>query len=535
MVGLVVTITGTQALAESKHVFGIHNWEWGANIDVMSGLTGWNTEADLAGSYPNVGGRYAPMNAEGFTVIQRLDYSWEETVPPSPSGYPAFASNCANRWAANIKPYCRYYLIGNEVDLFGVSTSDYANCFTQCRNAIKAVQPEAKVILGQWTNSNNVRSVIQILGPDGYDGLTAHTGSSVPTDLLNMLDEEGARPGVGVYITEWGWVADTNPNAEAVMMQFCQAINDWNALHDRQVYSATFYRYPCWDGTFHLQAGCSTIDNPACRNMTANCGATNSYDDEFVIISNPRVEVSTTSEDLIARWETNLPSQTMAWYWHASRPNGEFMPLQASLVYQHEILLHSDLWLWPNDEYQMICRSPAWDVGDAHMESVLVTTGPWTVSETNITGTSATISWQTLFAGSTRLEYGETSSYGNEEIGPDGVTDHEIVLEGLRLSTTYHYRVWSEATGYAPHHSADLTFQTLSLATVDPDFDGDGDVDQEDFGHFQECLTGPGVAQNKSSCLAARLDLDDDVDQVDFDIFLGCMSAPNVPADPDCG
>lgn len=620
--------------AESMHVFGVHNWDWGANIDVMSWKTGWTTESDLSSGYPNVGGRYAPMNGEGFTVIQRLDWTWDDTVPPNPADYPTFASQCANHWAQNIKPYCRYYLIGNEVDLFGVSPSDYANCFQQCRNAIKAVQPEARVILGQWTNESNVRAVIRILGPGGYDGLSAHTGSSVPTGLLDMLDEEGAPAGVGVYITEWGWVKDSNPNSQNVMMQFCQSIQDWNATHERQVYAATWYRYPCWDPTFTLE--CSTIDNPAFENMTANCTATNSYAGNPVIISNPRVQVSSSNQDLIARWQTNLPSKTMAWYWHTSRPNGEFMPLQSSLVYDHQILIHNDTWLWPNTEYRLICRSPAWDVGDGSAGPFKVTTGPWTVTVEDIGLGSATVRWQTLFASTSRVEYGQTTAYGAEATGPAGVTDHAVTLTDLVPTTTYHFRVWSEADDYVPHHSADLTFQTtvsgpfidvwpsqisasasvltnppngsfsirnasvdtitydispdcswlsvnpedgtstgetdvieiiyntegllageyvcpititapeavnspriapvvtLTLTTVAPDFDGDGDVDQDDFGRLQQCFTGPGVAQTAPDCANVPLDSDDDVDVDDFVIFRGCLSGPGVCADPNC-
>lgn len=69
---------------------------------------------------------------------------------------------------------------------------------------------------------------------------------------------------------------------------------------------------------------------------------------------------------------------------------------------------------------------------------------------------------------------------------------------------------------------------------VPGDFDCDGDLDQEDFGHFQVCLTGPGVKQIGPTCSHALLDGDIDVDQDDFAIFQGCLSGANVPADPTC-
>jgi len=73
----------------------------------------------------------------------------------------------------------------------------------------------------------------------------------------------------------------------------------------------------------------------------------------------------------------------------------------------------------------------------------------------------------------------------------------------------------------------------LSL-TVPGDFDGDGDVDQADFGHIQACLTGPTVPQQDPDCQDAKFDSDGDVDQSDLAMFLGCMSGPNIPGDPDC-
>lgn len=66
------------------------------------------------------------------------------------------------------------------------------------------------------------------------------------------------------------------------------------------------------------------------------------------------------------------------------------------------------------------------------------------------------------------------------------------------------------------------------------DFDGDGDVDQEDFGRFQACMTASGVLQNAPACLPAMLDSDMDVDQADLVIFVRCHTQAGVAANPDC-
>jgi len=67
---------------------------------------------------------------------------------------------------------------------------------------------------------------------------------------------------------------------------------------------------------------------------------------------------------------------------------------------------------------------------------------------------------------------------------------------------------------------------------IKPDFDCDNDVDQEDFGRFQRCLSGSGIPQTETDCQTAKLDSDDDVDFEDFDIFIGCMNGEGNP--PGC-
>jgi hypothetical protein len=58
------------------------------------------------------------------------------------------------------------------------------------------------------------------------------------------------------------------------------------------------------------------------------------------------------------------------------------------------------------------------------------------------------------------------------------------------------------------------------------DFDRDLDVDQEDFGLFQACLSGFNRPY-ASGCEEADLDADDDVDLDDFTEFQACMNGAN--------
>lgn len=73
---------------------------------------------------------------------------------------------------------------------------------------------------------------------------------------------------------------------------------------------------------------------------------------------------------------------------------------------------------------------------------------------------------------------------------------------------------------------------TFHLA-MNADSDGDGDVDQADFGTFQRCLFDPS-GPLAPGCGGLDFDGDADIDLDDFAQFAACARGPNIPADPDC-
>jgi len=101
----------------------------------------------------------------------------------------------------------------------------------------------------------------------------------------------------------------------------------------------------------------------------------------------------------------------------------------------------------------------------------------------------------------------------------------------------------ADADGDGVGDACDLCPDTVPGLSVDAsgcppavpgDFDRDGDVDLEDFGHLQMCLSGEGVALVDPDCQDADLDSDGDADGADIDIFLNCMTGPRIAADPAC-
>ncbi len=74
---------------------------------------------------------------------------------------------------------------------------------------------------------------------------------------------------------------------------------------------------------------------------------------------------------------------------------------------------------------------------------------------------------------------------------------------------------------------------TVRVESVAPDFDGDSDVDLDDFAHLQECFSG-AAAQEDPACADTLLTPDTQVDVLDLAAFMECLSGQNVPAERTC-
>jgi phosphatidylserine/phosphatidylglycerophosphate/cardiolipin synthase-like enzyme len=89
--------------------------------------------------------------------------------------------------------------------------------------------------------------------------------------------------------------------------------------------------------------------------------------------------------------------------------------------------------------YQLLPRST----------SDVISTGPIFITfplETNILPNSMTISWQTLFSGSTKVRYGRTPALELGVVGTDTLsTSHVVVLGGLDPATVYYIKAFSVA------------------------------------------------------------------------------------------
>lgn len=536
---LIISLCGlalpNDSQAESAHPFGVHSWDWAANLEVMSHRTGWVVEANLSHQPPDLNGMARPITGESFTLIQRLDWTWEQTVPlnTAPADQNTFAQQCGTGWARQIKKYCRYYAIGNEMEFFDVHAADYAQAFTKVRNAIKAEQPDAMVLIGHWNNENNMKATIRLLGRDGYDGIVDHTGSSVPTSKLDLLDEENARPEVGVYITEWGWVRDTNPNAPGVMRRFYDELGQSNASRDRQVFCACWFVYKSGIGWDHFAMEISNIDKPAFAACTALGTTFNAFAARPVLATNLVVDLPDEGTHFNCSWTTNILARRQLWWRRPGQASGASTDLATNLSTLHQV--SSPASFASGDVCEVMPISTADGYGDFGGRRFRIKTGPW-ASQVSQNAGHVTVAWSTAWEADSRVEYGTGPELGQVAMNRSHTTQHAVVLHDLPVGPMY-YRIMSGEPnpdgGPRLYMRSPIRSYFVRLA-IPGDFDRDDDVDQEDFGHLQGCLSGPGIDQVLAACLDARLDDDADVDAADVEVFLDCYAGPNSPPAAGC-
>ncbi|MBP7936654.1 MAG: DUF362 domain-containing protein [Phycisphaerae bacterium] len=123
-----------------------------------------------------------------------------------------------------------------------------------------------------------------------------------------------------------------------------------------------------------------------------------------------------------------------------------------------------------------------------------------------------------------------SSTRGESTGDTDAITIH-YDLTGVGAGTQTATLLITDAAAY---NDPQVLSIRLDITTVKSDFDRDGDVDLDDWGRLQACLTGIGVVQTDPACENAKLDDDEDVDKNDAALFTQCLSGAGIPADPDC-
>lgn len=92
---------------------------------------------------------------------------------------------------------------------------------------------------------------------------------------------------------------------------------------------------------------------------------------------------------------------------------------------------------------------------------------PENIANSNVTMTSATITWTTPTPSDSQVEYGTSTAYGNStQLDSRLVTSHSQALTGLVAGTLYHYRVKSRDSEGDLRTSGDKVFLTQAAFTM---------------------------------------------------------------------
>lgn len=206
-------------------------------------------------------------------------------------------------------------------------------------------------------------------------------------------------------------------------------------------------------------------------------GTTNSSDFTFTTLGPPAISspavISIGPVSATVTWTTSVAATSQVRY-GLTTGYGSQTALDSSLLTSHSVTITG---LSPATLYH--CQALSTNAyGSAQSSDLIFTTaGPpviTNVAVSNLTSTSASISWTTDAASDSQVEYGPTTSYGSIASNASMVTSHAVSLSGLTISTLYHYRVRSVNAG-GTTYSGDFTFTTSA-------FSGDVIVDNLDPG-----------------------------------------------------
>ena len=293
---LFLLLCGVVFGGDAGHIYGIHDWGSGAS-GFFSGKTRWDVEMIRVGiDTPNL----QQIVNDGFTLIVRLGKSWGESIPRNSSEWNSFAASCANT-VNTYKNVTNKWIIGNEMNAnfdSNIPASQYVTVYTLCRDAIKAVQPDAEVLVAAvapWNASQNpggsysyawlnyMEYIVNHLNSN-CDGFAIHAyggrnGDNDPRDdnywgfgvykdwmaIINANPQTALKP---VYLTEMNCFADgfgpttgypKYPYSSGWINKAFEEINNYNVNNNYRIRCACWFAYsnggfPGYDLTLLPQA-----------------------------------------------------------------------------------------------------------------------------------------------------------------------------------------------------------------------------------------------------------------------------------------
>lgn len=296
-----IGLTASEAWAlnpPAANIYGIHGWSTGAGSALLHGKGAYSVDLIYSDQWANdanyrtsiINSMAAAYN-EGFTIIIRIDYAPCQVVPAANDWNNRFyfGERCKDI-ATQLKPYCRIWVVGNEM-LAGycpttVSKEWYTTVFGGDSNGVydkmHLAQSDAIVCfggLGGWpgylseTNSGvtfldyfckNIAGKVDGFAIHSYNGPANYAvGGALDDPRSSDMGSFGAfksfcdiiyntfQQNKKVYITEYNtywWLGGTAPYSQdsyaaGEIQNAYQAIDQWNRASDLKINALCWYAY----------------------------------------------------------------------------------------------------------------------------------------------------------------------------------------------------------------------------------------------------------------------------------------------------
>jgi hypothetical protein len=199
---------------------------------------------------------------------------------------------------------------------------------------------------------------------------------------------------------------------------------------------------------------------PAC---TVNCNVENQADSTPPVLSSVVVSGVTKTEATMS-WTTDENANSKVYYGLTNAFELGFV-MDTNLVKIHTLQLSN---LQEGKMYYFEVRSADQSNNISISSTLTFNTVDQTAPVlsglviTNITKSSATVSWTTNEVSTGVLDYGTTVAYGTNKMNATMTTDHSFILTGLLSGTVYHFQVKSQDASTNLASSIDTTFATLA-------------------------------------------------------------------------
>ena len=353
-------------------------------------------------------------------------------------------------------------------------------------NTRKAMVVENGIVKGKIKyKPGNVFRVAVESGVVNYykNGSVFYTSTASPVYPLlvnaSLVDEMAAVEDVMIFAARIGTVVSISPAkanlAAGSTAQFTAQVtggNDtinWSATGG-SITNTGFYTAPNTSGTYTIRAACASSPNISATATASVFGASDTTPPNISGVSSSNISAS----GVTISWITDESSDTQVEY-GTTAGYGSFSTQTTAMVTSHSVSL-GGLSSGVSYHYRVRSRDAAGNLAVSGDFSFTTLAGSDTtppvissVSASDVSTSSATITWTTNEASDTQVDYGSTTGYGTSTaLNGSMVTSHSAFVSGLSAGSTYHYRVKSRDAAGNPAVSGDFTLTTPSVPPPPP-------------------------------------------------------------------